>query len=438
MTASLSQGVVRCLHLAAPETGPTLKVLTAALAANVPEKAFMRPKSFDNLHPSSLHKYGAGRHGDVNSSDRAWKLQQDGWHGADPERVAELLKLGAAYKHVLNNAKVAVLKRLTWDDKDEEIEEGCYLRVFVTPRRYWQRLVDKDLRLVEQNFVVINKPRNIPSVSRVDNLYENVQSLAEGMLEPSQLWPVQRLDEPTQGLILFARNLEFCKVFNGLIQQKGEGVEKCYSFIAEASFASRKTSATFESYTEINEVQENSTSAPAAPASTETATPVDQSQEIAPPLPAPGTVLTHYMDLRSGGSKSVADTCTTGGCDKEASLVVLDHQPVPGHPSRRFVRIQLLTGRTHQIRAQFAHIGWPLAGDCMYHADLPAPADLDFLLKCYRLAFEYDGRRIAVDLEPTFTDKEIIDIPPPPPAKAKPEQYQHDPSPVPQPSESSE
>ncbi|GBG30644.1 RNA pseudouridine synthase 6, chloroplastic [Hondaea fermentalgiana] len=331
----------------------------------MPAKAFARPKSFDHLHPSSLHKYGVRKHADVETSDRAWRLQQDGWRGMDGAKVDDLLRLGAAYKHVLNNANVAVLKRLTWDDRNEDIEEGCYLRVFVTPRRYTQTVCAEDVRAATDDFVVVRKPRNLPSVSRVDNLYENVQHHTENILG-AELWPVQRLDEPTQGLILFARNLDFCKVFNRLIQQK-EHVEKCYSFIAEAA-SSTPTSAS---------------------------------------LPPDGTLLTHYMDLRSGGAKRVADECEAGGCDKEASLIVLGHAPVPGHPRRRFVQIQLLTGRTHQIRAQFAHIGWPLAGDCMYHPDLASPADLDFLLKCYRLAFTYQNERVEVNLEPEFSPADI-------------------------------
>lgn len=35
-------------------------------------------------------------------------------------------------------------------------------------------------------------------------------------------------------------------------------------------------------------------------------------------------------------------------------------------PVRNLVKIQLLTGRHHQIRVQMAHLGTPLAGDCKY------------------------------------------------------------------------
>ena len=63
------------------------------------------------------------------------------------------------------------------------------------------------------------------------------------------------------------------------------------------------------------------------------------------------------------------------------------------------VRIQLHTGRTHQIRAQFSGRGWPLAGDRKY--GIPDEAE-EIALWSYRLAFHhpYSGKPMEFILEP--------------------------------------
>ncbi len=50
--------------------------------------------------------------------------------------------------------------------------------------------------------------------------------------------------------------------------------------------------------------------------------------------------------------------------------------PAPPEPDRySLVEVELKTGRTHQIRVHFSHLGYPLVGDDMY-GGRPAPADL--------------------------------------------------------------
>ena len=63
------------------------------------------------------------------------------------------------------------------------------------------------------------------------------------------------------------------------------------------------------------------------------------------------------------------------------------------------VSIQLHTGRTHQIRAQFSGRGWPLVGDRKY--GIPDEAE-EIALWSYRLAFHhpYSGKPMEFILEP--------------------------------------
>lgn len=66
---------------------------------------------------------------------------------------------------------------------------------------------------------------------------------------------------------------------------------------------------------------------------------------------------------------------------------------------RSLVRITLLTGRTHQIRVHFAHIGFPLCGDELYGGDCGGISR--HALHCGEVSFTHPvtGERIAVSSE---------------------------------------
>lgn len=65
------------------------------------------------------------------------------------------------------------------------------------------------------------------------------------------------------------------------------------------------------------------------------------------------------------------------------------------------VRIHLLTGRHHQIRVQFAHAGCPLVGDRKYNT-LHTDVQTALALCSYRLAFRHpkSGRELCYEITP--------------------------------------
>ncbi|HFI0264942.1 TPA: RluA family pseudouridine synthase [Streptococcus suis] len=67
------------------------------------------------------------------------------------------------------------------------------------------------------------------------------------------------------------------------------------------------------------------------------------------------------------------------------------------------VDIQLHTGRTHQIRVHFSHIGFPLLGDDMYGGSLECGIQRQ-ALHCHNLAFDNPFSAQRIDLEADLPD----------------------------------
>lgn len=84
---------------------------------------------------------------------------------------------------------------------------------------------------------------------------------------------------------------------------------------------------------------------------------------------------------------------------KGVQEAILDYQVLNSTENFSRVRIQLITGRTHQIRAQFSGRGLPLVGDRKY-STLEDPCEI--ALWSYRLAFSHPttGQPMEFVVEP--------------------------------------
>ena len=96
----------------------------------------------------------------------------------------------------------------------------------------------------------------------------------------------------------------------------------------------------------------------------------------------------------SAGTSATASACP---CTPPPGAAAVTHFRVLGRaPGYTLVRVQLETGRTHQIRVHFAALGYPVAGDAQY-GRRPRPEGLGRqFLHAARLAFPHpeDGRRL--------------------------------------------
>jgi 23S rRNA pseudouridine1911/1915/1917 synthase len=59
----------------------------------------------------------------------------------------------------------------------------------------------------------------------------------------------------------------------------------------------------------------------------------------------------------------------------EAKLARLSYVVLEQNEDRSYLQIELETGRYHQIRVQFAHIGCPIIGDGKYGSSIPSKGD---------------------------------------------------------------
>lgn len=190
------------------------------------------------------------------------------------------------------------------------IEDNLHIRVHTKPRRY-NTNYDWLSRLVfdHHDFVVLNKPNAIPSHPSVDNQIENSLtqlSLAMG----KKLLITHRLDTLTEGLIVYGKNNLFVNAFNSQLQKKL--ITKKYVALVETT-------------------------------------------EKLPPH------LIHYMEPSPRAPKKVSQVFHE---DWDMCELKIEEQKIFSQHS--WIKINLLTGRTHQIRSQCSEIGAAIIGDKLY------------------------------------------------------------------------
>lgn len=209
---------------------------------------------------------------------------------------------------------------------------------------------DMNLLYEDKDILVVEKPAGIPvETSRIgskdmvsllrNHLAETVKNHQDGI---PYLGMIHRLDQPVQGVMIFAKNQKAAASLSKEIAQNE--MKKTYLAVVEGKAKEAET-------------------------------------------------LTDFLlkDGRTNTSRKVPKG-TKGAKEARLSYECLKilETPDPGQPVLSLVRIHLFTGRHHQIRVQMASAGLPLYGDRKYN---PVSAGPTLALCAFELTFRHPSTR---------------------------------------------
>lgn len=221
---------------------------------------------------------------------------------------------------------------------DLEVLPESLVRIHRNPKRHPIKNIDWSSLIVENNddFVVINKPYGVPTHPTVDNSQENMLWQLSQKLN-HELLITHRLDAETTGLLLFAKNKQFQSVFNYLISNKM--VQKKYKALTTQRPEEKK--------------------------------------------------YIHYIKPDKFVPKLVSAEPIEGWQTCELIVEKINDVVLPNGQKGFESIIQLITGRTHQIRAQFTGINCPLFGDVLYGDE---NGDYPLGLQSFHLKFNWTNQ----------------------------------------------
>lgn len=172
--------------------------------------------------------------------------------------------------------------------------------------------VKAEIVFEDDDAVVFDKPPGVPVHQSFGHRNDTLANLFAALYPDRPFRAINRLDKNTSGLCVCAKNRLAASLLAG-------NVSKVYYAVVDGD--------------------------------------ISEPGEISAPIArvSDSIILREVRDISAGGQPAVTL-----------------YNPILRKNGRTLLEIKLLTGRTHQIRVHFSHIGYPLCGDSMYGGDCSA------------------------------------------------------------------
>eukprot|EP01128_Nolandella_sp_AFSM9_P009717 TRINITY_DN636_c0_g1_i1.p1 TRINITY_DN636_c0_g1~~TRINITY_DN636_c0_g1_i1.p1 ORF type:complete len:394 (+),score=29.28 TRINITY_DN636_c0_g1_i1:37-1182(+) len=293
-----------------------------------------------------------------------------------------------------------------------------HLTIFLHPNRFVMRPIRDwhGVVCLGSDYMVLDKPPGIPTVPTNDNKTENLVALIQTLLPHSErsLPPLltSRLDLGTHGLLMFARHQQFQADYNNLLSEGG--VDKWYECVVVGwqpksetkfpitlrHFLSDPKKKPQLSYAGISQEETDLCLLRLVPFQDRVVRAGYRPTRVkASPVATAECPLHAHLEIES------AEVLTL-----EEALECRSLRPFPEYAVRAYLdtfgplcrlRIKLLTGRTHQIRAQVGTLGAKIVGDYTYGFPGPLPFESvvdSFALACTDLQFVHPDTSERVEV----------------------------------------
>ena len=192
------------------------------------------------------------------------------------------------------------------------VHTGDEIKVFITDNLLFKTF-SPDIVYEDNNIIIVNKPAELEVVGD-DSLTSKLKASLYSNAQNAYLEPCHRLDRNTTGLVLFAKNDEAKQII--LKKFKNQEIEKHY--LAYVYGIPKNKKETLNAFL----FKDNKKS------------------------------MVYISDEPHKGYVPITTSYLVLEADKSKNISLLD--------------VTLHTGKTHQIRAHLAHIGYPILGDGKY------------------------------------------------------------------------